>query len=840
MLHVHKFGGTSVGDASRIGDACALVAACARADIAMVVVVSAMTGVTNALLAAIAAVDRRDLPGAVAGVAAIDHRHREAIDGLGVPDAASLHEERAALIGEVELLLRAARTTGVVGPRARDRIQAVGEKLSARMFAARLRADGFAATALDADDFLETDAVFGEATPLEGLFERTTRGAIAPVVDAGAIAVVTGFCGCAPDGSTTTLGRGGSDYSATLVASALDADEVVIWTDVAGVYTASPKIVPEARVIPQLNYREAGELAYYGAKVLHPRTLKPVAGRGIPVVIRNTFAPAEPGTRIDRTFTPGSHPVKGITAIESHALISLEGTGMAGVPGVAARLFGALAREGISVTMISQSSAESSICAAVPMADADAAEVAIRREFRLDISHGDVEDLRRQPDVALLAAVGLGMAQTPGIAGRLARTLGASGTSIRAIAQGSSELNITFAVDQSRVQAAIGALHSELGLHRVDTGDAEARAFDLIVLGWGNIARAVAHQVETRNESIFERFGLRGRVVCVADRSGYLLDPTGLEPSALEAATAAKRAGRGVATASGGVPGTLADATRAALAFRLTRPVVVDLTDADGTDAVLQAALGAGCDVVTANKKPLAGTREGYEALRTTARAAGRVLRAEATVGAGLPVVDTLEMLLVTGDRLTRADGCLSGTLAFVLGAVERGQGLADAVREAAARGYTEPDPYVDLSGADVARKALIISRIAGFAVPPEAITVEGLVPPTLAGLPRTEFFDSLRAHETALAARVAAAAARGCVVRYVARVEPDRISVGPVDVPQSSPLGSLRGTDNMVVFHSERYADTPLVVQGPGAGVEVTAMGVFGDIVRIVAERSG
>jgi len=512
---------------------------------------------------------------------------------------------------------------------------------------------------------------------------------------------------------------------------------------------------------------------------------------------------------------------------------------MAGVPGVAARMFRALADATISVTMISQSSAESSICVAVPSSDAEAAEVAIRGEFRLDLSHGDIEDIRVQPKVALLAAVGLGMAHTTGIAGRIAKSLGRSGTSIRAIAQGSSELNITFAVDQDRVRAALAALHVELGLHRLDTLVAEENAFDLIVLGWGSIARAFVDLVRSRNETLFERFGLRGRIVCIADRSGFLCDEKGLSGHAIEAASAAKRGGTAVASMPGAKPGSMADAVAASLEYRLTRPVVVDLTDSEDSADVFMTALRARADVVTANKKPLAGDREVFEALRGAAKSAGRSLRIEATVGAGLPVIDTLEMLLVTGDQLTRTDGCLSGTLAFVMSSVEAGSALSEAVIEASARGYTEPDPYVDLSGGDVLRKALIISRVAGFKVPADAITVEGVVPADLAGLTRQAFFERLRAHDAAFSARVERARQAGLALRYVASVEPHRIHVGLVEVPLRSPLGTLSGTDNMIVISSERYAAAPLVVRGPGAGVDVTAMGVLGDIVRIVSARS-
>lgn len=838
MLVVHKFGGTSVGDAARIDSACRLVLS--ESPDRAVVVVSAMTGVTDRLLAAVAAADSGDPAGSAAIIDEIRVRHHEAIAALELPDADTVRAECDALLDEIAILVDATAVIGTMSPRVSDRIQSTGEKLSVRMFSARLRALGRPSQPFDADAFLETDAAFGAATPLEGLYDRSVRTALSPALEEGLIPLVTGFCGRAPDGGTTTLGRGGSDYSATLVAAALNADEAWIWTDVDGVYTADPRIVAGARLVEQLNYREAGELAYYGAKVLHPRTLKPVSDLGIPVRIRNTFRPEASGTRIDGRFTPGSHPVKAISAIRKHDLLSIEGTGMAGVPGVAARMFRALAGASISVTMISQSSAESSICVAVPTTDADAAELALRGEFRIDIAHGDVEEVRRIPNVGLVAAVGLGMAHTTGIAGRVMQTLGEVGANVLAIAQGSSELNITVAVAGGDVDRSLIGLHSAFGLHRLDTGDSEAAAFDLVLLGWGNIARELARLVAERNDDIERRFGLRGRVVLVSDRSGFLLEPGGIDPDTLQAASDAKAAGTRLAELEPATAGSLSDALETALRYRLARPVVVDLTDSGDAAELFCSAFDGHADVVTANKKPLAGALAEYRDLVGRARRSGRVLRAEATVGAGLPVVDTLEMLLVTGDRLVRADGCLSGTLAFVLSQLEAGATLSGAVREAYDRGYTEPDPYADLSGADVARKAIIISRIAGFEVPTDAITVEGLVPEALAGLPREEFFTALEAYDEATSARVTAAREAGKVLRYVARVEADRITVAPMEVGAASPLGRLTGTDNMIVFHSERYSETPLVVQGPGAGVDVTAMGVLGDIVRIVAERSG
>ena len=663
--------------------------------------------------------------------------------------------------------------------------------------------------------------------------------ALKPVLDRGDVPVVTGFCGRAPDGATTILGRGATDFTATLLAGALGADGVTIWSDVDGVFSADPRVVPEARVIPQLNYREAAEMSYYGAKVLHQRTMIPVSGPGIPVVMRNSLNPSAPGTVVDGAFTPGSHPVKAISAIRGQALLSVEGKGMAGVPGIASRVFGALADRRISVTMISQSSSESSICLAVRDDEVASAEQALKASLRTEMSRGDVEEIVVRRSVGLVAAVGLGMAQTPGVSGRIFGAMGRAAVNVLAIAQGSSELNVSLAVEGRAVDAAVTAMHGEFGLDRLDTGVATERFLDLMLLGCGKIGRELVAQVLDRRAHVFERFGLHPRVVAIADRSGFLFRPTGLELDELRQVLDAKAGGGRLADLDGATAGTPSDMVRHALQWRLSRPVLVDVSDSESHEAFLDA-FARRCDVATANKKPLAGDIAVYDALLGAAARHRRLLRAEATVGAGLPVVDTLEMLLHTGDRLRSAEGSLSGTLGFLMSRLEEGAPFSEAVSQAVSLGYTEPDPVADLSGEDVARKAVILGRLSGLAGGDAQISLQGLVDPGWAGMAVPDLVQRLRAEvDEPMAARVAAAKAAGRSLRFVASVSAGRIVVGPTEVPADSALGMLKGTDNQVVFTSERYDDRPLVVTGPGAGIGVTAMGVLGDVLRIAAERT-
>ena len=835
---VHKFGGTSVGDAQRMESVGEIIAR-AASQAAVVVVTSAMSGVTDGLVKAAEAARSGKRDDAVRIIEQLLKRHDAVLDDGRVDRPEEVRASLHALGGEVMDVLRAVSHLHQLSASTRDRILSLGEKMSVRVLAAILRRQGLPAVAMDADEFLETDANFGEGNPLPGVVNRSVFAALQPVLDRGEIPVVTGFLGRAPDGSTTTLGRGGSDFSATLIAAALRANEVTIWTDIDGVYTANPATVSNARRIRQLNFREAAELSYYGAKVLHQRTIIPVAALGIPVRIRNSFEPDAEGTIVDVRFTPGSHPVKALSAIRDQALVSVEGKGMAGVPGVAAKVFGALAERSISVTMISQSSSESSICLAVPDNDAEAAELALKRAFRSQISAGDVDEIAVRRNVGIVAIVGLGMAHSPGVSGRLFTALGKKHVNVLAIAQGSSELNISFAVDKRQVDDAVRVVHEGFGLHRLDTGEDTTKRLDILLLGFGNIGRALTELIIDRRAHMFERFGLEPRSVAVCDRSGFLFRPNGIPAQDLRALQEGKAGGSPVASMPGAHASTNpVDMVREALGWRLARPILVDVSDYGDSHLVMQEAFRLGCDVATANKKPLAGKHEDYCSLRAEADACGRILKAEATVGAGLPVIDTLETMLGAGDSLTKAEGSLSGTLAFVLTQLDTGASFSEAVFEAMRRGYTEPDPAIDLCGQDVGRKAIILGRISGMTQGDVAVELTGLVDSSLLGLSAAEWRKQVLALDPVFAARVADARSQGKVLRFVATVEPGRIVVGPQLVDADSSLGMLRGTDNMIVFHSERYDQRPLVVTGPGAGVDVTAMGVMGDLLRIAAER--
>jgi aspartokinase/homoserine dehydrogenase 1 len=839
-LEVYKFGGTSVGGPSRMRGVASLVQAHATPG-KIVVVASAMSGVTDLLVAAAraaAAGNRTRVSELIGDISTLHFDAFEELLGSAGDFGTQIKNDLTTLIDGLTEVLSATVFLGELTHRARDRILSTGEKLSIRLLALAFIAEGLTVSVVDADKCLQTDDRFGAANPLPGIADRTISSALEPSLERGEIPLVTGFCGRAPDGATTTLGRGGSDLSATVIGAALGAKAVTLWSDVDGVYSADPRMVVDARVIRQLNFREAAEMSFYGAKVLHQRTMIPVAGLGIPVRARNTMNPDAPGTTIDGGFTPGSHPVKACTAIRGQGMVSVEGKGMAGVPGMAARIFAALARRDVNVTMISQSSSEASITLVVSGEDVGRAELAIKGELRQELSRGLVEEVLVREGVGLVAAVGLGMARTPGISARVFGALAERGVNVLAIAQGSSELNISCAIDDGQVPDAVAGIHREFGLHRIDTGVDVGRHFDLVLIGCGQIGRKLLGLIRDRRAHIAERFGLTARVVCLSDRSGYRLDPTGFDDETLDAILAAKGTGQSMSEQPEGVATDRIEAVvEAALEYRLARPVVVDVSDADDSGALFRRAFELGADVVTANKKPLAGSLEEFFAVCGSEKGTG-ILKAEATVGAGLPVVDALEMLIATGDRVRRARGCLSGTLGFVTTCLEEGKPLSLAVREAFERGYTEPDPAVDLSGMDVARKAVILGRLSGLVRSDEPVELEGLVDSSLVGGEREALFKKLEALDPYFEDRIAQASADGKKLRYLATIEAGTIRVGLESVEASSPLGMLNGTDNMVVFETDRYDERPLVVSGPGAGADVTAMGVLGDILRIAAER--
>ncbi|HRP87543.1 MAG TPA: bifunctional aspartate kinase/homoserine dehydrogenase I, partial [Gammaproteobacteria bacterium] len=612
------------------------------------------------------------------------------------------------------------------------------------------------------------------------------------------------------------LGRNGSDFSASIFAALLDAEEVIIWTDVDGVMSGDPRRIPDVSVIEELSWHEAMELAYFGAKVLHPRTMAPLVARSIPVWIRNTARPEGKGTRIGALSESGG--VKGVTTIAGMALLNLEGAGLIGVPGTASRLFEALRNAGISVVLISQGSSEHSICCAVPEGDAARARDAVEKAFAAEIRQGQVEGVGMLPGCSILAVVGEGMRGMPGVAAKLFGALGRAGVNVRAIAQGASERNISAVIPSDDADRALRAVHASFYL--------SPQAVSIGVIGPGGVGGQLLDQLAGEIPRLFKQSRVDLRVRAVAGSRRMVLAPRVVELG--EWRDLLERGGA-----------TDLDAFAAHVqAEHLPHAVIIDCSGVAEVAARYTDWLSRGIHVITPSKLAASGPLGTWRRLQQTRRAAGTRYLGETTVGAGLPIIQTLRDLRQTGDEIIAIEGILSGTLAFLFNGFDGSKPFSAIVREARALGFTEPDPRDDLSGRDVARKLVILAREMGLELELEQVDVESLVPPELAAGSIDEFLDGLAAWDGGMRERLESARARDHVLRYVARLDgrSGRAAVGLEELPGDHPFAYARLTDNVVQFVTRRYQDNPLVVQGPGAGPGVTAAGVFADLLRLTA----
>ncbi len=806
----HKFGGASLANAEGMRQVARVLAG--RSGEAQVVVVSAMAGVTDALTRLVGDASS-DQPGWRRQLDALRDKHvSTAHDLLGTDtDTAWLDQAFADLAD----LLHGQRLLGSLSREALDFVQGLGEVFSAGLLSRFLRSQGRAAQLLDARDVLVV-----RRTELGCVVDpEPTRSRLAQWRGdhAGDCLVATGFIARLADGRITTLGRNGSDYSGAIFADLFDAAELHIWKDVDGVLSADPRLVPEAVLLDRLSYDEACELAYFGAKVIHPQTLAPAMARGLPIVLRNVTRPEHPGTRI-QTEPVLNPPVKGMTTIAGLALLDVEGAGMIGVPGTAERVFGALHDAGVSVVMISQGSSEHSICSVVRQEQADIAVAALRNAFAAELASGTINAVASTPEIAVLAIVGDGMAGTPGVAARLFAALARAGVNIRAIAQGASERNISVAIGAADAARALRATHAAFFL--------SPQTISVGVLGPGNVGAAFVEQLARQREELRERANLDLRVRAIAD-SKHLLSADG------ELALEGWRE-RLNDSAQASDLDALADHVKAA---HLPHAVIVDLSASNAVADRYPDWLAWGIHIVTPNKHAGSGDWRRYQAIRGAQARSRSLFRYEATVGAGLPVISTLRDLLDTGDEILAIEGILSGTLAWLFNRFDGSVPFSQLVLEAKALGYTEPDPRDDLSGTDVARKLVILAREIGWALSLDEVAVESLVPGSLRALSREDFIASLDQADAEMAARLERARASGNILRHVARFDADgKASVGVVELPGDHAFAHLSLTDNIIQFRTRRYCDNPLIVRGPGAGPEVTAAGVFADLLRVGA----
>lgn len=813
-MKVLKFGGTSVASAENIRNIIRIVEGNIRQGEHIAVVFSAMSGVTSKLLE----IGRM----AAAGnelykelLEDIEARHFAIIKSLiPVQTQSNILAVTKSGFNELGDLLRGVSLIREFSPRTSDLAVSFGERLSTRIISVVLNSAGISAEYCDARNLVVTDNVFGMAnvnfpatnTNIREYFENRTS-----------IQCVTGFIGQTEDGITTTLGRGGSDYTASIIGAALGASVIEIWTDVDGMMTADPRKVPNAFTIPDISYAEAMELSHFGAKVIYPPSLQPAFAESIPLKVLNTFNPAFEGTLVSRTSSGKEYDITGISSIDDIALVNIQGSGMIGVAGVSSRLFTALSGYGINVILISQASSEHSICFAISPEDAREAQSVLENVFEKEIESGQIDGISTQKNLSIIAIVGEGMRKSTGVSGKLFSVLGKNGVNVIATAQGSSELNISVVIAKNDLSKALNAIHGVFF-------QSETRTLNVFIVGSGLIGSTLLRQIADQAAYLKEERLLEINVTGLSNTRRMLLDINGISPLSWREALDAQ-----------GVKTSLPAFVQRIQELNLPNSVFVDCTSDKEIVQYYPMLLKSHISIVTPNKVANSGTYADYKLLRESALKYGVKFLYETNVGAGLPIISTIDGLMTSGDKFIRIEAILSGTLSYIFNNFGADLPFAEAVRDAKAKGFTEPDPRDDLSGLDVARKILILAREVGVPLEPEEIEVAQLLPDNCLAAPTVEeFFAQLEASEPYFSQLLADAEKEEGRLRYIASLENGKASVQLRVVGRHHPFYNLSGSDNIISFTTDRYKDTPLVIKGPGAGAEVTATRVFADIISI------
>jgi aspartokinase/homoserine dehydrogenase 1 len=813
-MKILKFGGTSVGSSKNISKVIKIVKDESASE-NIVVVVSAVGGITDKLLVAADKAINKD-QSYKQDFKALRLKHIEVIDGLL---SGEVHEATTDIVLEhlsrLEKLLDGVYLINELSPKTTDKLLSFGELISSLIIYEAMKSKGLNVQLKNSQNLIVTDSNFTNAAVN---FEETNSN-ITTYFESNQkmVTILPGFISKSEQDEITTLGRGGSDYTAAIIAAALHASVLQIWTDVSGMFTSNPKMVKHAKPIAKLSYLEAIELSHFGAKVLYPPTVQPVLRKNIPLLIKNTLAPEDAGTLITKVVENGSEfPIKGISNINNVSLLTLQGNGMVGIPGFSKRLFETLAHSKINVIIITQASSEHSICIGVSDSDALAAKAVIDKEFENEISLFKIDPLVIEPNLSIVAVVGDKMKSHQGISGKMFSTLGKNNVNIRVIAQGASERNISAVISETDVKKALNCLHEQFF-------EEQTKQVNLFIAGVGNVGKSLIDQINQQKKYIKSTLKIKIKVIALSNSKTMVFDENGLDVS--NWGTVLKN----------GQPTEPMAFFEAAKHLNLRNSIFIDITANEAIANTYAHYLKHSIAVVACNKIACSSAIENYKELKQLSHKYNVPFLFETNVGAGLPVIDTLKNLIVSGDKVNTINAVLSGSLNFIFNNFNQNTTFHDVVKQAQAEGYTEPDPRIDLSGVDVARKLLILARESGEMLEMGDIENDAFLPQECMEAASVDlFFETLKKNEALFQKLFADAEAKDCQLKYVAEFKDGISKVGLKEIPVGHPFYNLEGKDNIVMFYTNRYTDQPMIIKGAGAGSEVTASGLFADIIRI------
>ncbi|SDS63028.1 aspartate kinase [Formosa sp. Hel1_31_208] len=811
-MNVLKFGGTSVGSAKHINQVISILNTYSKQD-KVICVVSAVGGITDKLLKAGEFAQQKDIS-YIKIFENITDTHHNILSALIPKENEHVFAYINKKLEELKSLLDGIFLINEVSPKTSDKLLSFGELLSSYIIAQTMISRGLDCVRKNSQDLIVTNATFTKAEVNYELTNKTIQAYFSQAKEQ--ITILPGFISKSDTGEITTLGRGGSDFTAAIVAAALKVERLEIWTDVSGMYTTNPKLVKQAFPIQHLSYQEAMELSHFGAKVLYPPTVQPVLDLNIPIYIKNTLEPQADGTKISLDANGNGNPIKGITNINNIALLTLQGNGMVGIPGFSKRLFETLAQEKINIIFITQASSEHSICFGVDINDSLKAKAVIDTTFENEISLHKIDPIIVETDLSIIAIVGDNMKNHQGISGRMFSTLGKNNINIRAIAQGASERNISAVISEKDVKKALNALHERFF-------EVKTKQLNVFITGVGNVGERLVEQIKQQRKYLKEQLKINLKVVGLSNSRMMIFDDGGLSLKDWKS------------DLSSGEPASLEGFLQRAKDLNLRNSIFVDVTASEAVSNLYTDYLKQSIAVVACNKIACSSNFENYNELKYLSRKYNAPFLFETNVGAGLPIIDTLGHLITSGDNITSIQAVLSGSLNFVFNNFDDSTNFHDVVKQAQKEGYTEPDPRIDLSGVDVARKILILARESGTEMNLDDIENDSfLTHNNLNSVSVEDFYTSLQKDEAHFQQLYAKARAKGCQLKYVAEFNKGKAKVGLKEIPQGHPFYNLEGKDNIVMYYTQRYPEQPMIIKGAGAGADVTASGLFADIIRI------